>query len=157
MPSYLIKYLQAELGANYILSKNDSLGRMLFHLCDKKKVKISLPQKQLYFIVQIPFSYFHTKGIATISDAGVKEFNLWANQKFIESLVLYIESRSILKAKLKNVITRKEPFSIQQSILDFFELYGISEEEYKLETARKYYDRWNNKRKQAQNRINTHV
>jgi len=151
MPSYLKKFLDVELGADYVVSRKDYIAKVLLADIEGKQKKISKPVKnagELYFSVRLSVDYIYRYQKATIGLQGVAEFVDYADKLFKRNMCLFVDSRYSLKDEAGEKQVQKNLLSAEKAIKDFLGKYAVAEDDFKLESAIKYYRRYSKAQKE---------
>jgi hypothetical protein len=134
MKPYLVKFLTKKYGTYHKASKTSLLGLQALELLTDNYTK---PQKNLsksYFTLKIPFGICNTYG-HFIDHNQVVVFQKKTDKLFKDLIVEHIKINS------KN----NQHGEVIKSIRNFFDYYGISEEDFSLDYAYKLVQRSNQK------------
>lgn len=131
---HINKYLQHRYGQQHQITKKSLFGIILLELLntkiEKPEVRI-LPNDFSYgYTVLVPQRYFSTKG-----------FNISANKK--KYLAVYLEK--LFMEDLQNHVDRtmySNKSTAMEAIRSFFSFYGITENDIKLESVYRNYQRY---------------
>jgi hypothetical protein len=144
VPAYLFRFMMVEFGEGVECSRKDYLFKVLFNELEPYRGKHTTPtlkQGCVYFSVTLPERYFVRYNKIAINDTGVHNFISFADRQFKSLLRTFFDSRVLLKEELA-LQSNKNKLAVKKAIGDFMGMYGIGEDEYKFETAWKYYQRY---------------
>lgn len=150
---HLKYFLNDEFGEYCKLSTTSPCARVLFGYLDVKN-KAELPKlktDQIYYKVQIPVRFFLRHKYSSISEEGVWELAEWFDRYFNRMMVEFVKSRLMLKnkremAELLSKHSQNSLIQINGSIIDFLQLYRVTDEYMTLDTAKKRFFRNANNR-----------
>lgn len=130
--SYVKKYLCVRYGTEHKLSKTTLLGILIFQLLDSKveKQPVSAKDFDSRYVIQISEFYFNIKGFR-IPMAKRKFLAICLEKLFYEDLYMFID-KSI----------RNYNVSAMKALKIFLEEYKISENDAKLESIYRQYQRY---------------
>jgi len=128
--SHVKKYLEKRYGAVHTVSKKSFIGILVLELLHKKVAKIdkSINTKSFYSFM-IPEYYFNTKGFQ-LNPVKAKFLGNCLEKLFFEDFYSFVDTE-LLKGGLKAI----------QAVRLFLNLYEITEEEAKLESMYRNYQR----------------
>jgi hypothetical protein len=157
VPIYLFKYLSAEIGNNILLSKKDNISRILLAVIkgrDKLYKKLQLKPGQVYFNVSVSERYFYRHNKCMITAESASNFLSFCETDFKRSLRTFVNGRISIKQEL-DLKEKRNLLSIVKAIQDFLNIYSITEEDYKFDTASKYFKRYLKQKIKDNNRNTT--
>lgn len=131
-------FLEFHFGTDYVLSKNDFLGTLLFHFL-KKQTKIynkgkNAPKAHIYtdyFIVKIPEWYFFDNTVNSLTSLTIVTFN-----NLMEHFINFY-----FRGFVKNLISSPPKYK-KDAILNFMDANGIGEEHLTEDAFIKAYHRF---------------
>lgn len=125
------KYLIKRYGKVHQLSKKTFIGLFLLQLLEKK---IDKPEKELdknnFYQINVPEYYFNTKGYS-IDHQKLKFLGICLEKLFVEDLYSFIDNE-LMKGEM----------NAKKSMKLFFSIYDLSENELKLDSMYRNYQRY---------------
>lgn len=125
---HVYKYLQKKVGEKLVATRSDYFGSLVLDIISKKYYKNHTLSSELSFPVEIGFRYLVDYGIY-LNTSIVKKFDLQVDNMFREEMIAHIE------------IMVSKDFERKEALEDFLHYYNIDEDDIKLETLLKFFDR----------------
>lgn len=144
--THVKKYLQKRYGTVHTITKKSFIGLFLLNILEKKIEKPTLDHvTNDKYELTIPESYFSTKGF-TIPQSKLKFISICLERLFLEDFYNAID-----------IDMQKANPNAMQSIKFFLKYYNISENELKLESMYRNYQRYSDEKITEKKKKNTLV
>lgn len=128
--SHVLKYLQKKYGTTHRVSKKTFLGLLLLELIHKKVHPPQRKKPELFYKLEIPEYYFNTRGFQLDDDKAVF-LSACLERLFMEEFRQFVDMQ--LAQGLLNAF---------QSVVKFCHFYDISEDDIKVESLYRNYQRY---------------
>ncbi len=129
------KYLQKRYGAIHQVSYKSFLGLVLLQLLEKKVEKPNKDNENTNFYdIKIPELYFKTKGFH-IDKMKLKYLGICLERLFMEDLYSFVDHELL-----------KPNSNAMKAIKLFYSIYELSEQDVKLESVYRNYQRYSGER-----------
>lgn len=126
------KYLVARYGETHKISKKSFIGLFLLNLLEKKHEKPDWFESEPY-VVEVPEYYFNTKG-HSVNRNHLRSLGVVLEKIFMDDFYDFVD----LELRRGN--------NAMQSVKLFLNIYSISENELKLESMYRNYQRYSNEK-----------
>ena len=128
--NHVKKYLIGRYGATQKITKKTFIGLILLQILEKKVEKQETSSSTLSnYEVSVPEYYFNTKGYSVDADK-LRFLGICLEKLFLDDFYLFVDHQ-LLKGG-----------SAYKSIQFFFSLYGLSENDLKVESMYRNYQRY---------------
>lgn len=127
--SHVYKYLQKKCGEKLVVNKNDFFGSTVLDIFSKNYSDLEAVNDDYLFPVEISMRYMDKMGIY-IDQKIIRKFNSRMDNIFREEMKTFVFTNFEFNS-----------FPKEKSLKQFLDFYNISEEDIKLETLVKYYQR----------------
>lgn len=125
------KYLQKRYGAVHQVSKKTFIGLFLLQLLEKKVEKPNKDtQNIIFYDIEIPEFYFNTKGFY-VDEKKLKYLGVCLDRLFVEDFYSFVDNELI-----------KPNSNAMKAIKLFYSIYNLSEQDVKLESMYRNYQRY---------------
>lgn len=144
MKSYLVKFLTKKYGPSHKVSQSGLLGSYLTQLLSKDYKPNSLKvSESSFFTISFPKTIIEKHGFM-ITTEKMKRFEEFLKQLFRHSLDVYINI-TIAKGLVVDSGNSMYEQDVMKAMKQFLDMYGITEDELKLDSLYRDYSRTRSK------------
>lgn len=140
---YQLAILTAVLGSNpWRLTTKVWLGKVLTgYMGRSRRIPHAAVPSNEAFIVEIPYSFVHQKGLNHISSENVTEFISSAEREFRRGLFIYVEHALLVRDKLGQGCIRKLNLTIKDSMREYCNKFGLNDADIPFDALTKAFYR----------------